>query len=222
MAGLSDDFDDVAISKLRPQRRHSSVDLRADATVADLSVNSVGEIDRSGVSRQGDDFAFRCESVDFFGIEIDLQRAQEIRRILHFLLPLHEMSQPGNSLILAIVRDKFAVFVLPMRRDAFLGNLMHLSCSNLHFEGLTAGYYGSVQRLIHIRPGHRNKIFDPAGDRAPGVVDDAECGVTVLDVVSNNSKGEKIVDLVDRDALLPELQKDRIKPFDARLRKARN
>src|SRR5262249_62138133 len=164
----------------------------------------------------------RCESVDFFGIEIDLQRAQEIRRILHFLLPLHEMSQPGNSLILAIVRDKFAVFVLPMRRDAFLGNLMHLSCSNLHFEGLTAGYYGSVQRLIHIRPGHRNKIFDPAGDRAPGVVDDAECGVTVLDVVSNNSKGEKIVDLVDRDALLPELQKDRIKPFDARLRKARN
>src|SRR5215470_15596949 len=115
------------------------------------------------------------------------------------------MPQPGNPVILAIVGNKFAVFVLPMRRDTFLGNLMHLRSSNLHLEGLTAGYHGCVQGLIHVRPWHRDKIFDPSGYGAPRVVDDAEGGITVLDVICDDPQSEKIVDLVNMDALFHEL-----------------
>jgi len=40
---LSDDLDDVAGAQLGPERHHAAVDLGADACVAHLSVNGVGE-----------------------------------------------------------------------------------------------------------------------------------------------------------------------------------
>ena len=132
----------VMISTMSPfrsfvsQRHHAAIDLRADAAVADFGVNRVGEIDRRRVARQRDDFAFRREGVNLFGIQVDLQRAQEIRRVLHFLLPLDEMPQPGDALIFAVVGDELAVFVFPVRGDAFFGDAVHFGRSDLHFERL--------------------------------------------------------------------------------------
>src|SRR5262249_8135327 len=74
---LRDDFNDVAILEFRLQRHHTAVDLRADAGVSDLAVNRIGKIDGCGLARQRYDFSFRCEGVDLFGIEVDLQRAEE-------------------------------------------------------------------------------------------------------------------------------------------------
>src|SRR5262249_15162942 len=125
VARLRDDLDDVSITQLRSQRGHAPVDFRADATVPDLGVNGVSKVDRSSVAWQSDDLAFRGERIDFLGIEIDFQCAEEIRRILHLLLPLDEMAEPGDALIFAIVRYKFSILVFPVRGDALFCNPMH-------------------------------------------------------------------------------------------------
>src|SRR5215831_15259222 len=52
VAGLRNNFDDVTIAKLRAEGCHAAVYLRADATVADLRMNGVSEVDRSCISRQ--------------------------------------------------------------------------------------------------------------------------------------------------------------------------
>ena len=50
--GVVDDLDDVAVPQARAQRHHLAVDARADALVADVGVDRVGEVDRRRVARQ--------------------------------------------------------------------------------------------------------------------------------------------------------------------------
>ncbi len=54
---LRDDFDDVAGAQLGAQRHHAAVDLGADAGVADLGVNGVGEVDRRAVGGNHNDLS---------------------------------------------------------------------------------------------------------------------------------------------------------------------
>src|SRR5262245_23787173 len=55
------DLDHVAVLNLVLQRDDLAVDFRADALVADLGMNRIGEVDRRGVARQLDDLALRRE-----------------------------------------------------------------------------------------------------------------------------------------------------------------
>src|SRR5205823_4499034 len=52
VSGLRDDLNDVAVAKLRTERRHAAVDFRADATVTHFGVNGVCKIDRRRITRQ--------------------------------------------------------------------------------------------------------------------------------------------------------------------------
>src|SRR6476661_9261032 len=74
-----------------------------------------------------------------------------------------------------------------------------------------------MQRLVEIRPRHGDKGFDPAGHRAPQVVDDAEYGVTVLQRTGDDAHGAEIVNLVDRDALALQFLVNTVQALDAAL-----
>ena len=50
--GVRDDLDDVAVLQARAERHHLAVDARADALMADVGVNRVGEVDRRRAARQ--------------------------------------------------------------------------------------------------------------------------------------------------------------------------
>ncbi len=179
-AALRDDLDDVAVLEAGAQRHHAAVDARADALVADVGVNRVREIDRRRAPRQHLDRAARREGVDLFGIEIDLEVGEELLRVADFLLPLEQLPQPLEVLLVAPRADA-AFLVLPVRGDAFLGDPVHLFGADLDLErkALLADHRG-VQRLVDVGPRHGDEVLDAAGHRRPRLVDDAERGVAVL------------------------------------------
>ena len=192
---LRDDLDDVSGAQLVAQRNHASVDLGADASVADLGVNGVGEINGGGVARQDDHLALGREGVDLFGVEIDLQGGEKLGGIGDIALPLDHLAQPGQALL--VFGGDGAVLVFPVRRDAFLRHLVHLLGANLHFEGVAVlGDDGGVERLVKVGPRHGDEVLDAAGDGTPEVVNDAEGGITVLDGIGDDAHGEEIVDLI--------------------------
>ena len=94
MTGLGDDFYDVAIAQLVPQWDDSSVYLCADTGVTHFGMNVIGKVDAGCIARQNDDFPFRRECVDLFGIEIDLERGEKFVGVGDVALPLHYLPQP--------------------------------------------------------------------------------------------------------------------------------
>ena len=130
---LRDDLDDVAVLQPRAQRHHLAVDARADALVADVGVDAVGEVDGGRAARQRSHLALRREDVDLLGIEVDLQVLQELLRIAHLLLHLEQLPHPLEVALVAMVADA-AFLVLPVRGDAFLGAAVHLLGADLHLE----------------------------------------------------------------------------------------
>ena len=148
------------------QRHHVAVHLRADALMADVGVDGVGEIDRRGAARQRLDLAARGEAVDLFGIEVDLQVLDELLRIAHFLLPLDQLPQPAEVLLVALRADA-PFLVLPVRGDAFLGDPVHVDGADLHLERQAAvAHHRGVQRLVAVGPRHRDEVLDPARESA--------------------------------------------------------
>src|SRR5688572_19312541 len=100
-----------------------------------------------------------------------------------------------------------------MRRDAFLGDPMHLGGTDLYFERLATRNYRCVERLISVRSWQRDEILNTAGDRAPGVMNHAQGGITVLHTVCDDPKRQEVVHFVDRDTLFSKFQEDRIEPL---------
>ena len=81
------------------------------------------------------------ERVNVLGIEIELERVEKVLRVFYFLRPLDQRSQRLQRLIV-VARAAFTFLVFPVRRDAFLGDLMHLLGANLtsndcRFEPIT-------------------------------------------------------------------------------------
>ena len=114
--GRREDFDDVAVAQPRAERHHLAVDPCADALVADVGVNRVGEIDRRRIARKRLDLSPRREDVDLFRIELDLQVLQELLRVAHLLLPFEQLAQPDEVLLVAASADT-SFLVFPVRRD---------------------------------------------------------------------------------------------------------
>ncbi len=221
VAGLRQHIDDVAVAQHVAQGNDAAVYFRAGAGVPDLGVNGVGEIDRARTGRKHDHAALGSEAVNLLGIEIHFERGHELAGIAHVLLPFDELPQPRHALI--VLHAALAFLVFPVRRDAFLGDAVHLFGADLNFEVLAFGAdHRSVQRLIKIRPRDRNEILDPAGHRRPFVVDHAQRAVAVLHRVGDDADGEQIVDLVERDLLPFELLIDGVGALHAGFHARRN
>ena len=198
VAGLRHDLDDVAVAQRVAQRHDAAVHLGADAGVAHVGVDGVGEIDGGGVARQHDHLAARREGVDLFRVQVHLQGGHELAGVLHVALPFHQVAQPGDALIVGR-RPLAALLVLPVRRDAFLGDAVHLLGADLHLEGLPVRtHHRGVQRLVEVGPRDGDEVLDAPGNRAPLVVDHAQRGVAVLHRVGDDAQRHQVVDLVER------------------------
>ena len=114
---LRDDLDDVAVLQARAERHHLAVDARADALVADVGVDRVGEVDRRRAARQRLDQPLRREGVDLLRIELDLQVLDELLRVADFLLLLEQLPHPLEVALVALIADA-PFLVLPVRGDA--------------------------------------------------------------------------------------------------------
>src|SRR5579872_1635886 len=74
---LSENFNDVAAMQFMAQRDHPTIHFGSNAGVPNLRMNGIGEINGRRITRQNNDFAFRGERINFFGIKIDLQRGKK-------------------------------------------------------------------------------------------------------------------------------------------------
>ena len=74
-----------------------------------------------------------------------------------------------------------------------------------------------VQRLIAVRPRHRDEVLEPPRHRRPHLMDDAEHGVAVLHVPGDHPQRQEVVDLIERDVLALQLLMDRPEALDAAL-----
>ena len=93
------DLDDVAGPQLVVQRHDLAVDLGADAAVADVGVDRVGEVERGRAGGEVLHLALRGEDEDLVLEEVDLQRLEELGRVL-LALGLDQLAQPGHLLAL--------------------------------------------------------------------------------------------------------------------------
>src|SRR2546423_13227054 len=112
-----------------------------------------------------------------------------------------------------------AVFLIePVRGNAVLGRPVHVARANLDLVKLAARPEDSrVERLIAVRFGARDVVFDPLLQRCPGVVNDAEYVIAVGDRIHEYADREQIVDLLERLAALLHLLEDRpevLRPAD--------
>jgi hypothetical protein len=81
------------------QRHDLAVDARADAAVADLRVDLVGEVQRGRAGGQRLDLALGREDEDLLVEEVDLQRLHELLGVLEVLLPVEHVAQPLELLL---------------------------------------------------------------------------------------------------------------------------
>ena len=97
--------------------------------MSDVGVHPIREVDRSRSPRKCEHLPLGRERVDLVGIEVDLQRREELARIGNVALPVDELPQPLEALIVGVGSDA-ALLVLPVRRDAALGDEIHFRCGS--------------------------------------------------------------------------------------------
>jgi hypothetical protein len=212
---LPDDFDDVAVLEARAERNHLAVDARADTLVADVGVYRVREVHRRGTARQRFHLALRRKDVDLLRVEIDLQVLQELLRVTDFLLRLEQLPHPLEIALIALVADA-PFLVLPVRRDAFFRMPVHFLGANLHLEGKAMlADDRRMQRLIPVRPRHRDEVLDASRDRRPGLVNDAERRVAVLHRLRDDAQRDEVIDALEIDLLPLELQMNAVEALHA-------
>ena len=85
-----------------------------------------------------------------------------------------------------------------MRRNAFLGDTVHLFGPDLHLELVTAvAHHRSVQRLVAIGARNRDKVLDAPRHRPPQPVDQPDHGVARPHVLGNHAHGQQVVHLIE-------------------------
>ncbi len=201
VTGLRQNLHHVAVLEVVLQLHDAAVHLRAHAGVAHVAMDGVREIDGRGLARQRNHLAHRREGVNFLRVKIHLERGNKLARIAHLLLPLHQLPQPLDALIVR-ARPLAPLFIFPMRRNAFFSQPMHLIGADLHFKRPAARPdHRSVQRLIEVGAGNRDEVLDASRNGMPFVVDHAQRRVAVLHRIGDDAQGEQIVHLIQRDLL---------------------
>src|SRR5207302_9097776 len=133
-----DDLDDVALAQRVAERHELAVHLRTDAALADLRVDRVGEVDRRGAFRERLHVPLEREDIHLVREQIDPHGVHELARVLHVLLRLDELAQPQERLV-ELVLARLLLLVEPVRRDALLGDPVHLAGADLDLDRVALG-----------------------------------------------------------------------------------
>ena len=131
----SDDFDGVAGFEFGAQGHHGVVDTRGDGFVTDVGVNGVGEVYGRRSFRQGEDFAFGCQDIDFVGEQVDFDVFEEFDGVRAAGLQIEDVFEPLVGMEDGLIDGVFAGFVYPVAGDAAFGYGIHFACADLDFNG---------------------------------------------------------------------------------------
>src|SRR4051794_16390130 len=93
-----------------------AVDLGADAFMADVRMNGVGEVERGSTVRKLFDLALRSEDENVLCKKIDFNRLKKFVRIRKIFMPLEQSIHPFDVFMRACI--ELAFFVSPVSRDA--------------------------------------------------------------------------------------------------------
>ena len=98
------DLDLVAVPELRGERQLPAVDDGADAGVADVGVHGIGEVDRRGAARQGDQPALGREAEHLVLEQLELGVLQELFGVVALEQRVDQAAQPDVGVFLAAPR----------------------------------------------------------------------------------------------------------------------
>ena len=93
-----------------------------------------------------------------------------------------------------------------MRGDTVFRRAVHLIGADLYLKRTSVrSDQRRVQRLIHIRLGHRDIILETAGNRLIHLVDHTERRIAILQIIDKDPDRKQIIDLIDRLSLIDHL-----------------
>ena len=191
-------LDDVTVLQRVIEGNHATVRLGPNATVTDLGVDAVGEVDRGGAGWQRQDVALGREDEDLVTEDVDLDGIDELLGIEDFLLPIHQLPQPGEPLVHLALVLAATLLIGPVGGHPPLGGTVHFVSADLNLHRLAAvADDGGVQRLVPVGLRHRDVVLEAPRDWLPERVDDPEGPVAVLDRIRQHPNGGEVVDLVE-------------------------
>jgi len=167
LAGAREDFDRIAVFQSMSKRHQPTIHLRTGAVRADLAMDRVGEIDRSGSTREIDDFSGGREDEYFVREEIELHGVEKFVWVRDFSLPLDQLPEPVEFRIIAVGFD-IALLVFPVRSNAEFSISMHLDRPDLDFHTLAVlADHGRMERSVPVRLRQSDIVFESPRHRWP-------------------------------------------------------
>src|SRR5690606_13852757 len=139
----------------------------------------------------------------------------ELRRLLGPRI-LDEVANPGEELLHLLILFAESLLVFPVRRDASLGDLVHLGRPNLYLDAPPfRSEHRGVQTLIAVRFGYGNEVPKALGQRLVQVRNDGVDAPAILfaffaGTLEHDAKGKEVVDFLERLVLPSHLAEDRV------------
>ena len=191
--------------------------LAADRVIADVGVHRVGEVDRRRLARQRDQLALRGEAEHLVVEQLELGVLEEFLRVGAFGEQRDGAAQPRIGVRFArqhLGRRADIVLVEGVRRDAELGDLVHVDGADLQLDALLAGTdHRGVDRAIVVLLRRRDVVLEAARHHRPGGVDDAERLVALRHLAHHDAEPEDVGQLLEADRLALHLAPHRIGAF---------
>ena len=215
-------LDLVAVPELGGERQLAAVDHGADAGIADVGVHGIGEVDRRGAARQGDQAPLGREAEHLVLEQLELGVLEELLGVVAFEQRVDQAPQPDVRVFLVLGTRRAAVdagtvfgaseavLVERMRGHAVLGDAMHLVGADLQLDALMArADDGGVDRLVVVLLRRRDVVLEATRHRAPGRVHDAERAVAGVDIAHHDAEAVDVGQLLERDLPVLHLAPDR-------------
>ncbi len=164
-----DDFDLITIAQLRPQRHQPSIDARGRATIADIRMHSIGEIDRCRSAWHCVQVPFGGEDEHLIGKHLHLCVFQEIFRAGSIVQDFQQFAQP--AILFTLRQSQFLIgqplgsgfLIAPVSSHPQFGNVVHILGANLDlnaavFRPDNAGMDGAIA----VGLGQGDIVLEPA------------------------------------------------------------
>ena len=210
-----DHFHGLPADQPGAQRYQFLVDPRGHRHVADVGVHRIGEVQRGGIPRQGEDLAFGREQVDLVREQVDLDVVEELQRRTGRALRVDQFDDPGMGTTLRTVGAVAAELVGPVRRHAALGDQVHFLGTDLHFDRRAVrAEQHRVQRLVAVGLGNGDEIAEASVQRLERGMHRAKCVVGVGHTAHDQAEPEHVHDLVEGFVLVAHLVVDAPRGLD--------
>ena len=114
-------------------------------------MHRIGEVYRRRPPGEHANIPFRREDIDLIRKQIDLHRIEELGWVLELSLPLHQLLEP-RELLLVLQAHFRALFVLPVSGNPLFRHPVHFCSPDLDLNpSVVRTDYGGMQRPIEVR-----------------------------------------------------------------------